>query len=301
MPRPSPSSPVVAPVAPVQAVDDEPSADHALAQLRELLVAREVGREGLRRATRLAHDAAVEAGLGEQFRRPPPRLRYPRFGWREAIRRGVDRHMWTRDHVATYPRWVAHRARAAALGQDLVAHGMVFTGRDVHLRARAGAARLVLGPWCWIGDRNRLRVHEGQLVLGAKVVLGTANQVNTWLDVEIGDQTLLADHIYLCDFDHRVDRLDVAIKDQGIVTAPVRIGPDCWIGEKSTVLRGVDVGRGVVVGSQSVVRDDLPPFAIAVGRPARPVRSRLPDGVDPDEAAALLARGLPVPGDPLED
>lgn len=273
----------------------------ALVRLRELVVARETGREGLRRAARLAHDAAAEAGLGAQYRRPPPRLHYPRFGWREAIRRAVDRDLWTRDHVATYPRWLGHRARAALRGQDLVTHGMVFTGRDVHLRARPGAARLVLGPWCWIGDANRLRVHEGQLVLGAKVVLGTANTVNAWLDVEIGDQSLLADHIYVCDFDHRFDRLDLAIKDQGIATAPVRIGPDCWLGDKATVLRGVDVGRGCVVGAQSVVRDDLPPFVVAAGRPARPLRSRLPEGMDPDEAAALVTRGLPIPGDPLED
>jgi acetyltransferase-like isoleucine patch superfamily enzyme len=64
-------------------------------------------------------------------------------------------------------------------------------------------------------------------------------------------------------------------------------------------VRGVDVGRGSVVGAGAVVTDDLPPFSVAVGVPARPVRSRLPAGMDPDEAADLLSRGLPIPGDPV--
>jgi acetyltransferase-like isoleucine patch superfamily enzyme len=92
----------------------------------------------------------------------------------------------------------------------------------------------------------------------------------------------------------------VPIKDQGIVKSPVRIGGDVWIGEKATVLRGVDVGQGAVVASHALVNRDLPPFAIAVGVPARVVKSRLPAGMDPEEAYALVRRGEPIPGDPLE-
>lgn len=272
----------------------------ALTRLRDLEVSRETGREALRRAARLAHDAAADAGLGASFRRPPPRLHYPRFGWRQAIRRAVTQRMVSPYHLAGYTRYAVHRARAAAMGEDLVLQGMVFTGRRVHLRPRAGHGHLTIGPWCWLGNDNRLRVHGGRLQLGAKVVMGTANQVNTHLDILIGDRCLLADNGYLCDFDHQFARLDMPIKDQGIAMSPVRIGPDCWLGDKVTVLRGSDVGRGSVIGAQSVVRSAVPPFSIAVGAPARPVRSRLSAGIDPEEAAALVERGLPIPDDPLE-
>ncbi len=282
-----------APTAPADVAD-------ALAAWRELALAREIGREGTRRAARLAHDAATDAGLGPSFRRPPPRLHYPRFGWREAIRRAVDDRMLTHHHLLAAARWAALRARAAATGADLDLQGMVFTGRDVQLRPRPDHGRLVIGPWCWIGDRNRLRVHGGTMRLGAKVVLGTGNQLNAHLDVLVGDGVLVADNAYVCDFDHRFARLDVPIRDQGIVLTPVRIGADCWLGDQVTVLRGSDVGRGTVVGAQSVVRGDLAPFSIAVGAPARAVKSRLPAGTDPEEAATLAARGLPIPGDPLE-
>jgi len=69
----------------------------------------------------------------------------------------------------------------------------------------------------------------------------------------------------------------VPIKDQGIVKRPVRIGPDVWLGTKATVLRGVEIGRGSVIGANSVVTRDVPDYAIAVGVPAKVVRSRLPE------------------------
>ncbi len=272
----------------------------ALTTLRDVAVRRETAREGLRRAARLADDAAAAAGLSAQFRRPPLRLRYPRWGWRRAVAAAVDRQMFTPDHVAGYRRLLGHRARAALRGEDIVFRSVVLTGRDVEFRAAPDAGRIVVGPWCWLGHGNSLRCHEGQLVLGAKVVLGTDNVVNTWCDIVVGDASILADWIYVCDFDHRTDRLDVPIKDQGIVTSPVRIGEGTWVGAKATILRGVDIGAGSVVGAHAVVRDDLPPFSIAVGTPARAVRSRLPTGMDAEEATALHLRGLPIPGDLLD-
>ena len=280
----------------VDGVDDAT----ALVMMRELALRRATAREGLRRAAHLAHDAATEAGLAAQFRRPPPRLRFPRWGWRRAIAAAVDRTMFTPDHVAGYRRLLGHRARAALRGEAVHFQGIALTGRGVEFRAAPDAGRIVVGPWCWLGHGTSLRCHEGQLVLGAKVVMGTDNVVNTWCDIVVGEAAILADWIYVCDFDHRTDRLDVPIKDQGIVTSPVRIGEGSWIGTKATVLRGVDIGAGTVVGAHAVVRDDIPPFSIAVGTPARPVRSRLPAGTDPDEAMALHVRGLPIPGDALE-
>ena len=260
----------------------------------------ETAREGLARASRLADDLLAETGVPAHLRRPPLRTRYPRWGWREAVRVAVSRRMTTPQYLNLYRRAAWHRARAAATGDNVEFQGMLFTGKRVELRARRGHGRLVIGPWCWIGNDNKLRSHEGQLTLGAKVVLGRDNVVNSYLDVEVGDAAILADWIYVCDFDHRVDRLDIPIKDQGIVTSPTRIGGDVWIGEKASVLRGVDIGHGAVVASHCLVNRDLPPFAIAVGVPARVVRSRLPAGMDPEEAAALVRVGRPIPGDPLE-
>lgn len=266
----------------------------------EARVRSETAREGLRRWSRIAADDAADAGIALAHRPPPLPLHYARFGWRRAVRFAVERRMLTPQYLATYARFLAQRSRAAARGEAVRFEGMVFAGRRVELHARRGHGRLVLGPWCWIGNDNKLRAHEGQLTLGAKVVMGRDNVVNAYLDIEIGTASILADWIYVCDFDHRVDRLDIPIKDQGITKAPVRIGDDVWIGEKATVLKGVAIGHGAVVGSHGLANHDIPPFSIAVGVPARVVRSRLPVGMDPGEALELLARGEPIPGDPLD-
>ena len=134
-----------------------------------------------------------------------------------------------------------------------------------------------IGRWVHIGDGNSLRCHEGSLRIGDKVVFGKDNTVNCYLDVEIGAATIVADWVYVTDFDHRTADVHVPIKDQGIVKTPVRIGPDCWIGTKVSVLRGTRVGRGSVLGAHAVVRGDVPEYSIAVGAPARVVRNRLDD------------------------
>ncbi|MDX1748320.1 MAG: hypothetical protein R3324_20485, partial [Halobacteriales archaeon] len=69
---------------------------------------------------------------------------------------------------------------------------------------------------------------------------------------------------------------------------------------KATILRGVDVGHGSVIASHCVVNSDVPPFSIAVGVPVRVIKSRLPKGMDPEEALDFVRRGEAIPGDPLE-
>jgi acetyltransferase-like isoleucine patch superfamily enzyme len=57
------------------------------------------------------------------------------------------------------------------------------------------------------------------------------------------------------------------------------IGNDVWIGHGATIMPGVKIGDGAIVGGQSVVTKDIPPYAIAVGNPARLVRYRFDDEV----------------------
>ncbi|GAA1274217.1 acyltransferase [Saccharothrix xinjiangensis] len=171
--------------------------------------------------------------------------------------------------------WRLLRFRLA--NPHVVLRGMVFLGKGVELHCRPGYGRLEIGRWVHIGDGNAIRCHEGSLRIGDKAVFGKDNTVNCYLDVEIGGSTLVADWVYICDFDHVTADVTLPIKDQGIVKSPVRIGPDCWLGTKVTVTRGTRVGRGCVIGAHAVVRGDVPDFKIAVGIPARVVKDRRED------------------------
>lgn len=203
------------------------------------------------------------------MRRDPRQVRYLTPA---SLRWIVRNRAWTPWYLVRY--WRLLRLRL--LHPDVVTEGMVFLGRRVEIVVRRGYGRIVLGRWVHVGDDTRLRVHEGTLRVGDKVVFGRDDTVNCYLDVEIGARTLFADWVYVTDFDHRFDDLDTPIKDQGIVKSPVRIGPDCWVGVRVSILRGAVVGHGCVLAAHAVVRDEIPDLAVAGGVPARVLKSRRP-------------------------
>ena len=164
--------------------------------------------------------------------------------------------------------------RLRILNRHIKTNGMVNIARTAKIVCRRGLAHLELGRNVWIGERTAILCHEGSMQIGDRVVFGGSNTVSAYLDVDIGRDVIFADWIYVTDFDHRYQDLDVRIQDQGIVCSPVRIGPDCWIGEKASILRGSNVGGGCVIGAQTIVKGDIPPYSVAVGSPARVVKRR---------------------------
>ena len=177
-------------------------------------------------------------------------------------------------------RWQKAMGRARALwrlrvrNRHIKTSGVVHLSRGAEIYCRRGLAHMEIGRDVWIGAGTAIRCHEGSLRIGDRVVFGGNNTVNAYLDVEIGEDCIFADRIYVTDFDHKCGSLDVRIQDQGIDTSPVRLGSDCWIGEKVSILRGAQVGTGSVIGAQTVVKGDIPPYSVAVGAPARVVKQR---------------------------
>ncbi|MFF2086106.1 acyltransferase [Nocardia sp. NPDC058176] len=209
-----------------------------------------------------------------------------RFLTRDSLRWVLANRAYTPWYLVRYYRLAKFRLT----NPHIVLRGMVFLGRNVEIHATPELARMEIGRWVHIGDGNAIRCHEGSLRIGDKVVFGKDNVVNTYLDIEIGESTLVADWCYICDFDHKMDDITLPIKDQGIAKSPVRIGPDTWIAAKVTVLRDTRVGRGCVLGAHAVVRGDIPDYSIAVGAPAKVVKNRkVAWDATAEERAAYLA------------
>lgn len=92
--------------------------------------------------------------------------------------------------------------------------------------------------------------------------------------ITIGDWTRIAHNCSFISEDHGFDQIDVPIYYQKKKPGRIVIGKDVWIGCGVRILKGVSIGDGSVIGAGSVVTTDIPPYAVAVGVPAKVVKFR---------------------------
>jgi acetyltransferase-like isoleucine patch superfamily enzyme len=154
-------------------------------------------------------------------------------------------------------------------------------------------------PSCRISPEARICPRDGRIEIGAdtQVALGAAVQGNVRIGdhssvqaytslvgygkpddpsgrITIGSGVRIAPYVFIIAANHRFEDPDRPIYQQGLANAPVTIEDDVWIGARVTVTAGVTIGRGSVIGAGAVVTRDIPPYSIAVGVPAKVVKSR---------------------------
>jgi acetyltransferase-like isoleucine patch superfamily enzyme len=117
-------------------------------------------------------------------------------------------------------------------------------------------------------------VHEGEVSIGAKTVMGQECMISAYQHVSIGRECIVADRVMLIDFDHGVVDVDRPMRQQGIYMRDVRVGHNVWIGYGACVLRGVSIGDNSIVGTSAVVTKRVPENAVVGGIPARVIRMR---------------------------
>ncbi|HWY89902.1 MAG TPA: acyltransferase, partial [Solirubrobacteraceae bacterium] len=86
-------------------------------------------------------------------------------------------------------------------GRRLRTDGICFVCPGVRLEIGRDAT-LRIGRWAWIGDGTKIRVHEGEVSIGAKTVMGQECTISAYQHVEIGRECIVADRVMLIDFDH---------------------------------------------------------------------------------------------------
>jgi acetyltransferase-like isoleucine patch superfamily enzyme len=151
--------------------------------------------------------------------------------------------------------------------------GLCFVCPRVRLEIGRKAV-LRIGRWAWIGHGCKIRVHEGEVSIGAKTVIGQECTISAFQHVSIGRECILADRVMLIDFDHGVVEVERPIRLQGIYKRDVRVGHNVWMGYGACVLRGVEIGDNSIVGTSAVVTRSAPANAVLAGIPARVIRMR---------------------------
>ena len=158
-------------------------------------------------------------------------------------------------------------------GKRFQTEGMCFICPGVKFEIGRHAT-LRIGRWSWVGHDSKIRVHEGEVSIGAKTVMGQECTISAYQHVEIGRECIVADRVMLIDFDHGVVEVERPIRLQGIYKRDVKVGSNVWIGYGACILRGVSVGHNSIVGTNAVVTKDVPENAVVGGVPAKVLRMR---------------------------
>ncbi len=154
--------------------------------------------------------------------------------------------------------------------------------RPYYIRGRRW---IVWGPRLTCGRGLRLDALGHASTAGPLIQFGSDVALNDYVhiganeSVVIGNRVLIASKVFISDHDHGAYGKDgqhtdprIAPWDRPIFSSPVVIEDDVWIGESVSVLAGVRIGRGAIIGAMSTVTKDIPPYCIAVGSPARVIK-----------------------------
>lgn len=154
--------------------------------------------------------------------------------------------------------------------------------------------RVIRYPWYVRGQSNMLIGHRftsgvglrmdafgsdrNQIIIGADVQVGDYVHIAAIDSVELGEHTLLASRVYISDHDHgsysgsdisHPHEIQISKK---LISSPVKIGKNVWLGEGVCVLKGVEIGDNSIIGALSVVTKSIPANSIAVGIPAKVIK-----------------------------
>ncbi|MEQ8225838.1 MAG: acetyltransferase [Candidatus Eremiobacterota bacterium] len=146
-----------------------------------------------------------------------------------------------------------------------------------------GRKSIVFGSGFTTGTHCRIEaypVDENSRVLrfGKNVQINDYVHIAACECVTIGDNVLVASKVFISDHNHGAyfgenqDSPDIPPSKRRLVSKPVNIADNVWIGEFVSILPGVSIGKGSIIGTMSVVAHDIPDYSIAVGAPARVIK-----------------------------
>jgi acetyltransferase-like isoleucine patch superfamily enzyme len=161
----------------------------------------------------------------------------------------------------------AWRARHTGKGTRLAKSVQVYGWKLVRL----GANTII----CDDTLINALNVAQEEpcVLIGDSCFIGRRNFFNAGARIELGDYCLTGQECHFLGSDHVFDTPFVPYVAAGNTPGEkIRLGVNCWLGTRVTILKGVTIGFGSVIGASSIVTKDIPPLSIAIGHPARVVK-----------------------------
>jgi len=166
--------------------------------------------------------------------------------------------------------WNRVRLHAELARREAFARGPLH-GNVLEMLREGGSevgAQAFFEPGVWLtSEAGRIRIGGGTF-LNLNVMVAAADLV------DIGEHCMLANGCLVTDANHRFDDPQRPVPWQGFTSkGPTRIGDNVWLGANVVVTSGVTIGERSVIGANAVVIDDIPPFSIAAGAPAKVLKT----------------------------
>lgn len=190
--------------------------------------------------------------------------------------------LWLRRKL--YPGLFAACGRGLIVGRNVTLRGSanISIGKNVAIDdnavidARGPDARIEIGDGVLISRNTIIRARNARMTIGASSDIGANCLLATDSELQIGRDVLIAAYTYItAGGNHAYQDPATPIIQQGFVSrGGVMIGDDVWVGAHTTVMDGVRIGRGAVIGAHSLVNKSVEEMAVAWGVPAIKQRQR---------------------------
>lgn len=164
-------------------------------------------------------------------------------------------------------------------GYQVKAGRNLILEKDVHLNALSESG-IVIGDNVTI-SKNSVLVCTGVVAkkgkgirIGNNSAIGAQSFLGGQGGIVIGDDVIMGPQVRIFSENHNFKDDDMPIRKQGESRLGISIESNCWIGAGVTILDGVTIASGCVVAAGSVVTKSLPRNSVAIGMPAKVVKSR---------------------------
>jgi acetyltransferase-like isoleucine patch superfamily enzyme len=131
---------------------------------------------------------------------------------------------------------------------------------------------LIIGPNSYLYPTKHIIIGNN-VFIGRNVTISTSSSGRS--PISLGHDIMLAERVMIIGGNHDFSRVDIPINKQGEgKQGAILLEDDVWVGAGSIILSGVTIGKGTVIGAGSVVSKSIPEYSIAVGNPAKVIKSR---------------------------
>lgn len=130
--------------------------------------------------------------------------------------------------------------------------------------------KFILGDRSVIEDFCTVNNGVGDVIIGSDTLIGMGNVLIG--PVTIGNNVIFAQNVVASGLNHEYKDITIPIHQQDVTKAQITVEDDCWIAANVVITAGVTIGKHSVIAAGSVVTKDIPPYTVAAGNPAKPIK-----------------------------